>query len=248
MHPIIRRITLGSLAAVALLSTGCSHITMLRTEELRGVSARVDSLHQEMATMQEELLKEQKSHNELLRLIRADQQVRFGELTHQVSTLEGSISESQQQLSMINAKTQEIKQQWDEKARSDSLAESLQNAEMNKLFQLAHDDFMARRYDLAVSGFSDFKVQYPEAPLAEDATYWIAECYYAQGSDQKAEAAYKRYIEEYPEGKKMCATMYKLGMIYARQKKQQHSEYVWKKLVEQCPDSEEASAVRSKLP
>ncbi len=247
MQRFIRFSVICAITAAALLSTGCSHITMLRTEELREVSTRVDSLHTELSSMQKELLKEQKSHNELLRLIRADQQVRFAELSHKVSTLEGSITESQQQLSMINAKTQEIKKQWDEKARSDSLAQSLQNAEMNKLFQLAHEDFMARRYDLAASGFRDFKVQHPEAPLAEDATYWIAECYYAQGNDTKAEDAYKDYLKEYPEGKKTCPVLYKLGMIYARQDKTKRSTLVWKKLVEQCPDSEEASAVRNKI-
>ena len=66
------------------LFSGCSSITLLRIQELKEVQSRVDSLRMEVAARDEILQKEQKSQNELLRLIRADMQVRFEELAKSV--------------------------------------------------------------------------------------------------------------------------------------------------------------------
>ncbi|MBD3344805.1 MAG: outer membrane protein assembly factor BamD [Chitinivibrionales bacterium] len=229
------------------LSTGCSHITMLRTEELRGVQAHVDTLKIEMVELQGNLLEQQKANHELLRLIRADQQVRFGELNKKIGALENGISESQQRLSKIDEKTQVLKQGWEEKARVDSLAESMKRAEIEKLFQLAYDDFMARRYDLAISGFKDLKDQYPQSPQAEEATYWIAECAYAQEKYDEAAEGYKNYVKEYPEGKKICVTFYKMGMVFEKKNKKKSRDMVWQRLIEQCPETEEALAVKQRM-
>ncbi|MBD3321571.1 MAG: tetratricopeptide repeat protein [Chitinivibrionales bacterium] len=247
---IMKRLKLLVLIGAAMmmgLSTGCSHITMLRTEELRAVQAHVDTLKIDMMEMQKELLEQQEANHELLRLIRADQQVRFGEIDKKVAALESGISESQQRLSKIDQKTQVLKQGWEEKARADSLAESMKRAEIERMFQLAYDDFMARRYDLAVKGFNDVREQYPESQQAEEAAYWIAECSYARKKYDEAAQKYKSYIKEYPQGEKMCVTLYKMGMIYDKEKKIKSRNLVWKKLVEQCPDAEEAMAVKDRM-
>ena len=245
---IVRTTVVASvLVCLGLLNTGCSHITMLRTEELREVQAHVDTLKMEMTAVQEEMLQQQKAHNELLRLIRADQQVRFIELSHKVNSIEGSLSESQQRLTVIDRKTEDLKERWDEKAREDSLVQSLQDAELTKLFQIAHDDFMARRYDLAIRGFEDIRNQYPDSPLAEDAAYWIAECYYAEGRPDEAKKAYTDYIKAYPEGKKMCVALFKLGKIFEKKGQDKSRRMVWKKLIERCPDSEEAAAAGEQM-
>jgi len=230
----------------AALSTGCTNYALLRTAEIRSVETHVDSVKTEMTSLQEQLLKEQKAHNELLRLIRADQQVKFAELSTKVSSLEGSVSESQQRLTMIDQKTDEFKSKLEQKARGDSLFANQQDTEQNRLFQLAHQDFTSKRYDLAAGGFRDFRVQYPTSPLVDEAAYWIAECFAAQGKDPEAEEAYKNYLREYPQGKKTCAALLRMGELYDRNKKTKSRDLVWKKLVEQCPQSEEAKQVQGR--
>jgi hypothetical protein len=68
------------ITAASILFTGCSNVTMLRTKELKLVKESVDSLHEELSFMQGRMMEEQKAHTELLRLMRADQQVRFNEI------------------------------------------------------------------------------------------------------------------------------------------------------------------------
>ena len=63
-----------------MVSLDCSSITLIRIKELKKVEAHIDSLQMNLVARQDELIREQKSQNELLRLIRADQQVRFDEM------------------------------------------------------------------------------------------------------------------------------------------------------------------------
>jgi TolA-binding protein len=233
------------LGAVCMLPS-CSHITMLRIEELQAVESHVDSLKAELAALQQDIAKEQKKQSELLRLIRADQQVQSNELKRELSNLSSTIYDSQDKLLKIDQKTQEIKRRWEEKAMADSMAVASRNTEIENLFNVAHSDFTAGRYDVALSGFQDIIDRFPGVPQAEGASYWKAECYYAQKSYEEAEKAFIMYIKSYPEGKKICVALFKLGLVYDNTKRVKSRQMVWDKLLSQCPDSEEAKAVKAR--
>jgi len=227
---------------VVCLTTGCTNLTMLRTEELRGIQSRVDSLRAEVARREEKIVKQQDSHTDLLRAIRADMKVKLSEIDKRIGALEANVSESQSRLSQIDRKTREIRDRWEEKAKSDSLMEASQSAEMENLFQIAFADFTAGRYDLALAGFEDLRTRFPESGLAAQSLYWSSECYYVQKMYDEAVAGYIEYIKNYPQEDKICASLYKLGLVYGKQKKSKSRTMVWQKLQAQCPDSEEARA------
>lgn len=227
--------------------SGCSYITVLRTAELRAVQTHTDSLKAELSATQAQLLKEQRDQTELIRLLRADQQVRFSEVERRIGALESNLSENQVQLSQIQEKTQAIKKTWDEKLKADSTSALVKSAETQKLFQIAYGDFSVGRYDLAFNGFQDLIKQYPASAEADEAAYWSAECYYAAKDNDKAEVFYLNYIKAFPAGKKMCAALYKLGLTYENKKKPKSRELVWKKLVESCPSTPEAQTAKEEL-
>ncbi len=241
-----RNVALSIFAVCALVSLmDCTNITMLRTKELKAVQARVDSLNTEITITQKKLIEEQKTQSEILRLIRADQQVRFNELDRKVSNLEGNLTENQYRLSKIDEKTAEFNKKLDAKLVADSIAANSRTAEIEKLFQIAMGDFNAGRYDISFSGFSDLATQFPESPLAQESEYWMAECRYAKKEYAEAEKEYLNYFKKYPQGSKMCVSLYKLGLVYDKQGKDKSKTMVWKKLVEQCPDSQEAQVVKA---
>ena len=188
----------------ALQFQGCRNLTMLRTQELRDVKAQVDSLQSELTAMQKEMLEEQKSQSEVLRLLRADIQIRFNELDRKVSTIDGNLSESQSRLSKIDEKTAEFNKRLEAKL----IADSSRSSETEKFFQLGMNDFNAGRYDIALSGFKDLAEKFPNAAVTQDAEYYIAECNYAKKSYNDAESAYMGYIKKYPQGSKMCGALY----------------------------------------
>jgi TolA-binding protein len=194
--------------------TGCSSITLLRIQELKQVEAHVDSLKTEIIALEQDIIKEQKNQSDVLRLMRADQQVRFDELGQKISSLEGALSENKYKLSQIDKKTQEIQEQWKAKAQADSQVDNKKSAQIDKLYQIAYSDFNAGRFDLASTGFADFIKQFPESPMSDEAAYWYAESFYGKRDFDKAEQAYSDYLRKYREGKKICSSLYKLGLVF----------------------------------
>jgi TolA-binding protein len=238
---------IGFLLILFLFLNSCTSITLLRIKELKEIEKKIDSLKTELTAQQELLLKEQKSQNELLRLTRADMQVRFEEIDQKISALENSILESKQKLSIIDKKTQEIQEQWKNIAASESLSVAQKKAQIEKLYQIAFQDFSASRYDLAANGFLDLINQYPESEMADEANYWYAECFLAKKDYNKAEQLFTDYLRKYRDGKKMCASLYKLGLIFDAKKMPDKKKLVWQKLLSTCPQSQEAIIVKDKI-
>lgn len=221
-------------------------MTVLRTAELRLVTAHIDSLSGALNVAQTQLLTEQNKLNELIRFYRADQQARFGDIEKALDELKKSFHESQTQLSQIDQKTVEIKKKWEEKARMDSLLAAQRQNEVEETFEKAYNDFKSAKFAAALQGMDDFMRRFPDAPHVEDALFFSAECLFVQASIDSAELRYKGYIRKYPEGKRLCETLYKLGLLYERAKKNKARDIVWEKLTSQCPDSEFAKTVKSR--
>jgi TolA-binding protein len=239
-------ITICAMVSMCFFS-GCSSITLLRIKELQQVEAHVDSLKVDVAARQAALHQDQKNQEELLRLIRADMQVRFEELSQKFSSLEGSLSESKFKLSQIEKKTQDFQEQWKAKAVADSTASMQKNTQVDKMLQIAYGDFTAGRYDLAANGFLDLINQFPDAPQTDDATYWYAECFFCKKDFTKAEQLYVDYLRKYREGKKVCPSLFKMGLLFEAKKLMEKRKLVWQKLINGCPESPEAATAKEKL-
>ena len=236
---------LAGLSACAGLFSGCSEITLLRTQELRAVEAHVDTLRVQLSDLQNKILEEQKAQGEIIRLMRADQEVRFSELDHTVSSINGNLTENQLRLSKIDEKTAEVQKQIQARLTADSTAENSRTTEIEKLFQIAMSDFNAGRYEIAINGFKDLVSRFPDAPRGQESAYWIAECHYAGKDNESAEKEYIGYLKNYPNGSKICVAIYKLGLCYEKQGKPKSKDMAWKKLIERCPDSPEAQMAKT---
>lgn len=233
------------IASLVLVTTGCTNMTMLRTRELRAVQSHVDSLKTELMALQKSMYEEQKAQTEIVRLIRADQQVHFAELGRTVSDIASNLNENQSRLSKIDEKTAEFQKKLEAKLVADSIAGNSRLAEIEKLFQVCMGDFNAGRFDIAIKGWKDFYAQFPESPLASEAEYWIAECNYAKRAYTEAEKEYISYVKKYPQGSKLCVALYKLGLTYGKQGKDKSKAMVWRKALEQCPDSPEIQVIKT---
>ncbi|MDR2728332.1 MAG: outer membrane protein assembly factor BamD [Chitinispirillales bacterium] len=240
--------------AAAVVLSGCSHITVLRTQELKEVQDRVDTLHSKLSVLQTKLLEEQiklqeeqKTNSEMLRLMRADQQMRFNDIDRKVSAIENNIFESHSQLSTLKQTTTEVSRRLEQKLANDEEAAHIRKLQLEKLFEIAMGDFNAGRYDLAISGFRDLAAQFPESAEAPDAEYWIAESYYAKKDYESAEKAYFDFVKKYTDGPRYCVSLYKLGLAYGHQEKMKSRDMVWRNLLNRCADSPEAQAVKTQL-
>jgi chromosome segregation ATPase len=112
--------------------SGCSYITVLRTKEMK---AQSDTLSMRIDSLNHEILAKQATQDELLRLIRADLQIRFNELEKRIGDLASGLSESQYRLSRLDEKTADFQKQFQAKLAAESLAVVSKNEETLKLFR-----------------------------------------------------------------------------------------------------------------
>jgi len=71
-----------------------------------------------------------------------------------------------------------------------------------------------KKYDRAISLFKEFIDRYPQHPLADNASYWLAECFYAKSDFAGAVFLFKKMLNEYPQGNKIPDALLKIGYSY----------------------------------
>ncbi|MBM3284642.1 MAG: tetratricopeptide repeat protein, partial [Candidatus Aminicenantes bacterium] len=54
------------------------------------------------------------------------------------------------------------------------------------LYNTAYADYLQGNFDLAIDGFKIYRDNFPESPLADNALYWIGECYFSQRNFEAA--------------------------------------------------------------
>jgi tol-pal system protein YbgF len=132
---------------------------------------------------------------------------------------------------------------------ADSLrrAEPSPGVDATELYNLAFRDLEAKNYRLATSEFAQFLESFPGSDLADNAGYWLGECYAAQKEYKNAVAAFQQVLDKYPEGDKVPAAMLKLGFVLPQVKQGAKAERVLRDLVSKYPESEEATKARQRL-
>ncbi|MSR84091.1 MAG: tol-pal system protein YbgF [Candidatus Latescibacteria bacterium] len=120
-------------------------------------------------------------------------------------------------------------------------------ADPQELYNLARKDMEAGNFALALGEFSQVLDNFPQSEFADNACYWLGECYYAQKDFPKAAEAFQRLLKDYPEGEKVRAALLKLGYALAEQKDQVKATQALREVIEKYPDSTEAKLAKEKL-
>lgn len=79
-------------------------------------------------------------------------------------------------------------------------------------YEMAFSLLKGGNYASAKNGFETFIKTYPDHPLISNATYWLGECYYAQGEYEKAARIFAESYKKYPKGPKVADSLLKMGM------------------------------------
>jgi tol-pal system protein YbgF len=107
--------------------------------------------------------------------------------------------------------------------------------------------FREDRFEDAMDGFSDFLKRYPDSDRADNAQFWIGECYMALKQYEKAILAYQEVIKKYPKGNKVPNALLRQAAAFEEIKDKTSSRLLLKKLIKNHPDSSEAEIARKKL-
>jgi len=107
--------------------------------------------------------------------------------------------------------------------------------------------FRSGQYDGAREGFQSYLERYPKSDLADNAQFWLGECYYAEKSYGEAIAAYEKTIKDYPKSDKVSSAMLKQGMAFIELGDSTAGKILLKKVVKEYPNSNQAKIAKSKL-
>ena len=85
----------------------------------------------------------------------------------------------------------------------------------NVSYKGALDEYYARRYESAISGFTELLTVAPTHDLADNAQYWIGESYYAMGNYAKALEAFHK-VFDFPKSNKLSDAHFKIGLTHLK--------------------------------
>jgi tol-pal system protein YbgF len=115
------------------------------------------------------------------------------------------------------------------------------------LFDAALESCRGGQYKEAIAHFKYFLLSYPQSGLADNAQFWIGECYRAQHKIEEAIVAYQRVIDDFPEGNKVPRAMLHQGFAYLKIGDKTNAKLVLRKLADELPMTEEAEIARNVL-
>jgi tol-pal system protein YbgF len=115
------------------------------------------------------------------------------------------------------------------------------------LYKTALGDYMAAKYALAASEFSDVVKNYPDNPLSGNSYYYQAEIDYRDGRYQPAIKSYDSVLQQYPDSNKVPVSHLHKGMALIALKQTDAGVKEFRTLIQRFPNSPEAMQARSKL-
>ncbi|MCG8456436.1 MAG: tol-pal system protein YbgF, partial [Holophagales bacterium] len=129
------------------------------------------------------------------------------DLILQVERLEAAIEEASdelgrlsQQIAAANDELRAVRIAAEEDRRSRAPSPPPRGGEPEdpqSLYDQAYSYYTSGNYDLAILDFRQYLENHPETDLADNATYWLGECYYHRGKFERAIHYFDSVLEDY---------------------------------------------------
>jgi len=263
-------------ASVAILATGCvtpqdieglnAQLADIQRQVLQlqkqapskeEVSSQVSSLGTSVGRQMESLLKTE-----------ADMQVKLQDLSSQIDELQAKLEDTNYRLAQLSqqiaATNQELKSfrplppadippgtvGGDPQQPSQPPPQNPGRgpaADPQALYNSAYNDYLKGSYDLALREFQEYLANFPTTDLADNATYWIGECYYRQRRFRQAVEQFDQVLERYSRSDKVAAATLKKGYALLELGERSQGVVQLRHVIKQYPTSDEANLARQRL-
>ena len=117
-----------------------------------------------------------------------------------------------------------------------------------EIYLQAFADYTSGRFRQGIAGFESFIRRYPESEYADNARYWLGECYYSLQQYEQAAQEFARLVEEYPQGNKSPEALLKMTSALLRMDQPERASQALKILLQRYPDSSAARKARQNEP
>lgn len=107
--------------------------------------------------------------------------------------------------------------------------------------------YKAGKLEEAIGNFNEFIKTFPKSDLADNAQFWIGECYMALKQHEQAILAYQQVIKRYPKGNKVPNAMLRQALAFQAINDKTSAKLLLKKIIKNYPHSNEAKIAKAKL-
>ncbi len=114
-------------------------------------------------------------------------------------------------------------------------------------YKKAYDKYARGDLEGAKGEFRKFLEAYPKSKYAENAHFWLGECYFGQKKYEDAILEYDEVIKRFPKGNKVPDALFRQGMAFLEMKDTTNARLILKEVVRRFPQSDQATRARKKL-
>jgi tol-pal system protein YbgF len=122
-----------------------------------------------------------------------------------------------------------------------------QEVEPDRVYSASYNDYLMGNYALAVDGFQDFLANFPDSEYADNAAYYLGDCYVKQGKHELAIQAFEQVINLYPDADKTPTAYYKKAVALEQLQRLEQAIDTLKRLEALFPNAPEAQLARDEL-
>jgi len=114
-------------------------------------------------------------------------------------------------------------------------------------YQRAYRDYQRNNYELAKLGFKQYLAMYPDSEDADNAQFWLAQCYYKSGDNRQALAEIERLYKDFPRSPKIPDAMLIEAFIDLALGDRAGARTALEKLIANYPTADAAVRAKTKL-
>jgi tol-pal system protein YbgF len=114
-------------------------------------------------------------------------------------------------------------------------------------YRTAHTKWRENDNAGCVDLFVKFLQTYPASEYADDATYWLADCYFKQGNLPTAVLRFDDLVRQYPQSDKAPDALYRQGEALLRMGHGTAAGNAFEKVVRNYPNSSRAPEAKRQL-
>jgi len=229
--------------------------TRMILDELQKISEIVGALDKKVNILNAELLEMSKKVEILGERISAmsNNQADFSQskdsIVINLQAFKEELSELKNQLNRLNERVSAPLTQTstDPTPQTQPRDEKPSGQDVSNIYYTAYSDYIKENYDIAIEGFRQYLTVFPDSVLADNALYWIGECYYAKKKYTEAITAFNEVISRYKDGDKVPSAILKKGFALLEMGRHSDGMATLKELIARFPFKDEATLARQKI-
>src|SRR5712692_6049123 len=172
-----------------------------------------------------------------------DQAVRLDALEKTVAAAVATVNENSRALG-------ELKRDMEESLGKQAVGGKVPPASTlsdKEAYDRAQQHYGQGHYDVALTSFRLFLVQYPDSPLVPNAHFWMGECYVRAHDYERGLEQYEHVVRKYPKSAKAAPALYRKAMTFLELNNKEAARSALRQLIADYPKSEDSQRAKAKL-